>query len=339
MENHLKSALLLLILVFAVFGVMGLVTNASSSLTAINPVFFALAAVFFILSVFIWVISWAVLIKKHLNLPIPRVFWVGISAVYGALTPVQIGAEALRSLRLKSLFGVSYSDSVAASMIVKGVKFLIIALAAGAVLSLLFTSVELELPLLLGLISGFLVVAVAALLFLLPLNAGMGLKISHFFGMLSERLKFFSLLEKYFISYSNYLKKISVKFFILTFALAFLSWGFEFLALQFSFFSLNVFIPLHSILFLFVLVSILERTPFLPRGIGLVEVAGYAYLSFPLISSVELLPEQIGAVLIVFGIARLVVPTIFSIAVYAVMRRTFAPGLQFPKNKQPEQAV
>ncbi|MDO8660668.1 MAG: lysylphosphatidylglycerol synthase domain-containing protein, partial [Candidatus Woesearchaeota archaeon] len=147
-----------MIIVLALFAVLQYFTNASNVLFSINPVFFALANLFFILSIFIWVFSWAFLIKKHELIRYRQLFVIGFSAVFGSLTPVQAGAEYLRSVRLKELFGVSYSESLSASLINKGAKFFILALLGLVVLLLFVTKAgfeNLNSFLLLGLVSGF----------------------------------------------------------------------------------------------------------------------------------------------------------------------------------------
>ena len=150
---------------------------------------------------------------------------------------------------------------------------------------------------------------------------GIGMRISNFFALISKTFRQFAALGKFFADYSNYLQKIKPKSFAVVFALSFLSLFFEFLALQFSFMSLGIYLQLQAVIVLMILVSILERTPFLPRGIGIVEIFGYAYLSVHSLVSpyITLTAPQIGAVLIVYDVARLVVPTIAGIAMSFIL--------------------
>ncbi len=137
MEFKLKSALISLIVVFVVLGLLASLTHATDALQSLDLQFFSLASLFFIASILFWVISWAYLIKKKNQLPYSKVIIVGFRAVFGSLTPVQLGAEALRSLQLKKHYNVSYTDSISASMIVKGLKFLLLALLALTLISVL----------------------------------------------------------------------------------------------------------------------------------------------------------------------------------------------------------
>lgn len=321
MNSYLRNSIAVLLVLVALLALGAGLTQAHAALTRINANFFIVACVFFIVSVLLWLISWAYLIKKHRNIPYSSLLLVGFSSVYGALTPIQLGADALRSMLLKDFFGVSYSSTVSASIIVKGIKFLILAFLASAVL-LLFIFVPGNPLFSLGFMSGFAVVLLASLLFLLPLKKAYAEKISSFFGSFSESVPLSGRLSRFFTAYSQYVRKISRGSFLIVLALASLSWVFEFLALQFSFVSLGVLLPLHSLLMLMVIVSVLERTPFLPRGIGLVEVAGYYFLAFPgLVSGYALSVSEIGAVLVAYDVVRLVVPTLLSIGVSVIFLR------------------
>jgi uncharacterized protein (TIRG00374 family) len=320
----LKKALLSLVLVAALFGVIVILTEAQQTLEAVNPTFFLMASSFFILSILVWVVSWAYLIKRKEKIPYSKLVIVGFSSVFGALTPVQIGAEALRSIKLKKHFNVSYTDSVSASMVVKGTKFLLLALFSSFILFFyLIESLSGFDPLLfIGFSSGFLVVVLATLLFLLPLNKKFGRRISRLFFDLARTHNIFEKLGGFFENYSTYLSETRKSDYLIIFVLSFLSWVLEFLALQYSFLALNINLPLFSALVLLLLVSVLERTPFLPRGIGLVEVVGYNYLAFPVFSKVVgLTVSMIGAVLIVYGVVRLVVPTVLSILFNIAFRK------------------
>ena len=243
---------------------------------------------------------------------------MGFSCVYGALTPIQVGAEALRSIKAKELFHVSYSESISAAMVVKGMKFFLLAILASVVLVTILLETELSIILFLGLLSGFVVIVLAAALFLLPLNKKVGLGISIFFANLGKIIKPFGVLEKYFCKYSTYLEYIPKRKFLFVLILAGLSFVFEFIALYFTFFSLGVFIALFPLAVLFVIISILERTPVLPRGVGLVEAAGFIFLSLPEFSMIELSTAEVAAILVLFDVVRLLVPTIISLIVSTI---------------------
>ncbi len=315
MNKYLKYSITSFILIFAALSALAIFTDSISVIKEANWLFVALASLFFIISIILWIIPWAFLIKTGRKFSVSSLLIMGFSCVYGALTPIQIGAEALRSIKAKEFFGVSYSESISAAMVVKGIKFFFLGVLSSIVLAWILVEVELDAVFLFGLISGFLVIFLASLLFLLPLNKKIGFKISSFFGLIGKRIKFFKVLEKYFKKYSIYLKEVPTKTFVLVLILAGLSFFAEFFALWFCFSALNLEIALFPFLFLFVIISILERTPILPRGIGLVEAAGFILLSIPEFTSLSLSVAQIGAILILFDVVRLLIPTLISLIV------------------------
>jgi len=338
MQKHMKNSIIFIIIVFALLALMARFTNAATVLETTNAFFLLVACLFFLFSIAIWLISWGYLIKKHNSVGLRTGFFVGFSAVYASLTPVQLGADVLRALSLKQYFGVPYSDSIAASMLVKGIKFLLIAVFSSAVILLFLSVASSNTFLFAGLISGFTVIVLAALLFLLPFNSRTGEAVAWLFGKIAGFIPPASRLQGFFRQYSNYLNAMNWKSLLLISVLSAFSLLFEFLALLFSFYTVSVFIPLTSIAMLFMLVSLLERTPFLPRGIGVVELAGFAFLSMPFASMPPLGIESIGALLVVFDFVRLVVPSLLSLGFYAVFSRRLA-GLNYAKNRAPEQAV
>ncbi len=325
MDKYIKTAIISLIAVFALISLLIIYFGGLNSdplvaqidilptLLSINPVFGTIGALFFVLSITIWIISWFLVLKKRTNLRVSSVISAGWRSVYGALTPIQIGAEALRSLHLKESHNISYSISVSASLLVKGIKFMLIALTSAFFLGVFLLTAEYDSLMLFAILSGFAVVCLASLLFLLPINKTLGSKMILQLKKISLKIKFFSKLEKFFTSYSDYLSSLSRSFFVFISAVVFLSWVFEFLSLLFAFYSVNVFIPIESVIILFVIISILERTPFLPRGIGIVELAGYIYLSMPSLSMADLSFVEIAVVIIIFDVFRLLIPTLLSI--------------------------
>ena len=118
MNSYLKKALFSLFIASVLFSAIVILTGAEQTLQAIRPDFFFLASVFFLASIMVWVVSWAYLIKRTEEISYLKLVIVGFSAVFGALTPLQVGAEALRSIKLKKHFNVTYTDSVSAAMVV-----------------------------------------------------------------------------------------------------------------------------------------------------------------------------------------------------------------------------
>ncbi len=315
MNSALFKSAAAFILFFAVLAVLSILTNAFEVLRELSVPLFVLASLFFMASVLLWVLSWAHIIKRKSRVPLKSLLVIGFSSLYGSLTPVQLGAEALRSMGLKKNFGVPYSESISASVIVKGTKFLILAFLFLLVLSLFLLQAEASGIFLFGILSGFAVVVLAVLVFLFPLSRRLGERLSLFFEWLAKRIKPCGLLSGFFRSYSLHLRSVSPRSFLFVLVLSVFSWGLEFLALNYSFLSVGIGLNILPVLVLFVLVSVLERNPVLPRGIGLVEFVGFYYLSIPAFVDSALTVSQIGAVLVVFDVVRLAVPALLSIAV------------------------
>ena len=318
MQKYIKYSVIVVIVVFAALGIMAILTKATDALSRANVPFLALASSFFLISMLFWIIPWVYLIKKNRKMSVLKGIIMGFSCVYGALTPLQVGSEALRAIKAKDIFGIPYKESVAGAMLIKGIKFFLLAVLASIVIATIIITTSLSIVILLALTSGFAIIAIAASLFLLPLNKNIGLKISKMFKFFAKKIKKFKVVENYFEHYANYLTQINKRRFSLVFLITIISLLCEFLALWASFLALNVFIDLFPLAVLFVIISVLERTPGLPRGIGLVETAGFIFLSIPAFSNVQLDTATTGAILILFDVVRLLVPTVFSFAVSTI---------------------
>ncbi len=317
-EHYIKTPLVLLAVLSLALAVFAVLTGAMHSLKKANAFFLTLSVLFFLFSVLVWLFSWSLLLVKHSKKrSFASVFCWGFASVFGSLTPIQLGSDALRSVFLREHLGISFSESFSASMIVKGLKFSVLALASTLIISWALIGGWADAVLFLPLLSGLLVVVLAALFFLLPLKKSVGYKISRFFERLSRKVHFLKPLGEYFVKYSDYLSHVRSGMLVVVFAMAAFSWFFEFFSLFFAFLSLGIKMPVLSLLALFVLLAVLERTPFLPRGILLVETVGFAFLSFPLITSASLSVPQIASVLVLFDLSRLVMPAVLSAAFYA----------------------
>lgn len=318
MQKQVKNALILLLVFLAVISTFAILTNSFDSLQQANPLIFSASALLFLASIVVWLLSWAKLIKGR-----TRGLWqtagIGFGCVFASITPVQIGADALRSVKLKEHAMVSYSESISASMIVKGLKFFFIALIASVSFITLLLNPQLDAWVKAALLSGFAVVALATALFLLPLNKRLGLRIAWLFKTISRAFRPAERLSSYFKGYSSYLQRISLQDLLLVLALAFISLALEFLSLFYAFLAAGIAIPLISAIVLFGILAVLERTPFLPRGIGVVEAVGFIFLSAEAFAQLKLSAGQIGAVIILFDLARLVIPTIASLVVYFML--------------------
>jgi uncharacterized protein (TIRG00374 family) len=319
--SYFREAVVLIVLLFALLGLSAVaLTEAHAVLLDTDAFFLIVGCLFFIISVLLWLFSWAYLLKKKALLPFRRAIAVGVASFYGSLTPVQLGAEALRSLNLKKIYGISYKDSVSAAMVSKGAKFLVIGLFATLFLLAYIAGSRLSVVLLAAYVSGLFVIALATSLFLLPLNRRIGHSISGMLARISHapipQFRLLGNLSDFFRSYSDYLSRTPFSMLTKVFFLCLLSWLLEVAALYFSFASVSVFLPVVPLLVFATLVAVLERNPFLPRGIGLVEVLGYYFLAMPsFVSGITLQTSEIVAAIIVYDVVRLVVPTVFSMII------------------------
>ncbi|MDD5148099.1 MAG: lysylphosphatidylglycerol synthase transmembrane domain-containing protein [Candidatus ainarchaeum sp.] len=343
MVGKVTQFFLILVGIIAVLGIFSTLTNSFGTITSANMFFLAIACFFFILSILAWVFSWAFLLKKSSNLPFKGAVFAGFSSVYASIDPFQFGADAMRALLIKNWFNAPYSDSLAASMITKGLKFLLMALFAGIIL-LFFVFTQPDAWFTIAFFSGFVVILAATLLFLLPMHKKVGFRIAGFFRHISKFWKKFLLAEKFFRSYSEYLCATSKKAIIAVFIIVSFSLFFEFLSLLFSFEAVGASVPIELMAVLFIIAIVLDRAPFVPRGIGLVESIGFSFV----LINVPSIPEQkIAGALVLFAIARIVVPTILSFAFYIFCANRqpkkegkspeSLPGKN--KNKKPEKAV
>src|SRR3989344_5498788 len=189
------KALVFLLVVTAVLLIFARLTDSFGTIMASNAFFLALACLFYVFSVVLWLFSWAVLIiKKQPKLQFFGVFLAGCASVYAALDPLQLGSDAMRVILLKDRFGHPYSDTLAASMITKGFKFLFIAALASVSIAFFFL-LQADFIFRLALLSGFGIIVLAALLFLLPVNKKIGLKIAGIFRRLGRAWKKFFIAE------------------------------------------------------------------------------------------------------------------------------------------------
>lgn len=353
MSSVWKKNLVFFGLILLFFIAWAVFTNATASIKYLKLEFALLAVFFFMASVFAWVFSWALFVKKQVKASFPSLFLVGFASLMGSITPIQSGSDALRSFFLKKHFGLSVSSSLQPSFIVKGLKFsmiflfsalLVVLFAAGFVLSRQWFSAmdyfaalvyfahylqaKQHILLLFFFLSGLFVVFCGSVLFLLPLQKGFSSKAAVFFSRLEKKHFLFSKLRVFFEKYPSFLQGTTFKEVLFVSGLTFFSLLCEFFAMVFSFLSVGAGLSLAALFVFFILFSILERTPFLPRGVGVAEVTGYYFLSFPFFSSAGLPGERVGAMLLVYGIVRLIIPTLVGFAAWGFMSSRFSKQKQ-----------
>ncbi|MCX8158229.1 MAG: flippase-like domain-containing protein [Candidatus Diapherotrites archaeon] len=323
MESNITKTLLFLLVFGAVLFIITHISEAIDIIYTTNIFFLIVASFFFIVSVIVWLFGWACLIKNTCNVKLVDSLSIGVASFYGSLTPVQIGAEALRSINLKRLYKIDYKTSISASMVAKGIKFFIIALFAIFLFFYYLTTTKPDISLIFYYLSGLFVILLACLLFLLPFNRAIGLSIAQLFNSLSQIrfLGFSKKLGNFFEEYTEYLNQTNIGLILIVFFFCLLSWTFEFLALYFCFLSLNLQIGLSQVLLLATLFAVLERNPLLPRGIGLVEISGYYILAMPSLIGSSFKIKEIVALIVVYDFVRLFLPTALSLFVsYPILK-------------------
>lgn len=325
--ESIKKALILLILFIAVFIVIVIVTDSFNVLKHANFVIIFASASAFLASVFMWLLSWAWVIKKDYDISYAGLLLIGFSSMFASLTPMQLGTDALRALLLKEIYKVPFSRGISASMFVKGLKFLTLLIVSLFTVLFLIINANISPILLLFIFSGLFVIFIATALFLFPLSKIAAFFISGILTKLANRIHVLEGATSFFIQYSDYLKGRALHTLFLLF-LCSVSWFFEFLAFSLSFSALNIFLPIPSFILLFVVVAILERVPFLPRGLFVVETASYLLLSTSFAGNLS--QGQIVSFLAIFDFVRIVVPVILSIFVFTACYR----ALRNSKKKQ-----
>ena len=292
------------LIIFAFLFLFSFFTNSFEKLLNANFYFLFFAVLSYLISIIVWIFAWSLLIKSKYKLSFRKLFNIGFSSIVGSFTPVQLGVEALRVLQLKKS-GVSIKDSIGASMLVKGSKFLIILL-----LAIFFSQPLLNSNYFFWILAGLFVIFLATLLFLLPLIPFLGYKISKLFLSLSKikYLNFLKKLSEYFLFYTDYLKNSANSLILIIFFLSTISWIFELLSLVFSFYSVGLLLKINILIYAAALISILERIPFLPRGIGLLEI-----ICFYFFRTLNLKASIIGAALVIFTFSRLIFPVLLSL--------------------------
>jgi len=322
MQKYVRKLIVPLILLFVLWGFLGITTEISTIVYQIDIFSVIAAAVFYILSIILWLFGWAYLINKQNKTPFRSLVLSGFSSVYGSFTPLQIGTEYLRAINNKNFLGVRYSETLSASMVARGSKFLLLGLGAVIVFITLFqTANELFLWVY---TAGMGIVLLLAVIFLLPLYPKLGRKFSKLIEKFLPKNSITSHVTNYFYNYSSYLGKVKPAGIFLVLILTVVQLYFELLAIDFSLRAFGVILPFAALFSFLVIVSILQRVPFLPMGVGLVELAGLYFLSVPELTLGTVIDNvTIAGTLIVYGFARILIPVLLSLIVSFFASRYF----------------
>ena len=310
--RYIKIGIFLLAIVFFIVG-LGAITGAYEILSQTNLSYFTLAVLLYLGSIFVWIFSWIYILK----LEVPHVsnkglLGIGFGSVCGAITPLQIGSDAMRVLFARQFYKINAKKTLGACLFAKGLKFGVLAAFSILVLVWLLFTTTLSIFAIMSLVFGFLVIILAVLFFLGPAERSVGNKLARFFNFLSRRIRRLAWLRDFFNEYSMTFSRITSLDFFFVFILTLISWFAEFFAIVLSFMSVGIELPLISFFVLVIVIGILEKVPIVPRGIGLVEFAGYILLASPILIGTTIGLAQIGAALVIFDIVRLFIPSALS---------------------------
>ncbi len=307
-DSNLKKAFLFFLLLFILLSLFSYYTKAHLIFHTINLFFFSLSSFSILFSVFLWIFSWTIILNKKQS----SLFKIGFFSAFASLTPIQLGADLMRAHYSKKVLNIPITKSLSASILVKGMKFAMVSILATFLLFSFFLKLQ-DSFLRLFFLLGFLIVFLATLLFILPINP----RIANFFSKKFKNLNFplSKQLSQLFLDYPKHFHSISLSCLFLAIFFSLLSLLFEFLAFFFLFFSIQIPLSLLNILGLFIILSILERNPFVPKGIGLIETAGALFLAL-----FEVPLAQIGVLIILYDFVRIFIPYSLSILVYLLYK-------------------
>jgi len=223
-----------------------------------------------------------------------RTFTISIASLIGILTPMNIGTDFLRSFYGKKHLGLELNSTAAASVLTREFKLHVTLL---LVMFLAINSISFQENYI-----KTLVIPVASVLFLLAILSSLK---ANFAGRLTRRMKIGDI--------SAAIRKLKLRLGLVKRCLIYSAFaiGFvlEWLSLHLCFLSLNLKPTLSATSVLFVLLYFLSRTPFIPQGLGVVEVSGFA-----LLKTMEMSTAQMGALLVMWDFLRIFIPIVLSIA-------------------------
>jgi len=220
-------------------------------------------------------------------------FAISIASLIGILTPMNIGTDFLRSFYGKKHLGLELNLTATASILAREFKLHVTLL---LVMFLAITPASVQ--------DNFiktLIIPTASVLFLLVILYSLR---ANFAGRLAKRLKIGNI--------SKAIRQLSLKLGLVKRCLIYsvFATGFvlEWLSLHLCFLALNLKPTLSATFVFFVLLYFLSRTPFIPQGLGVVEVSGFA-----LLKTMECSTAQMGALLVIWDLLRIFIPILLSI--------------------------
>lgn len=315
-EKAVQNSIIALLFITSFFAIIIKFSGAFPELIKADFFLVLLSSLFFIASVIVWAFAWAFVLRKEHKLGYGNAAFFGISSMFASFTPMQLGNDLLRAFLLKEAKSVPMHKGIGASMLVKGIKFLTLALFSVFALLLSAQFHLFGTALTSFFVMGLIAIILSAAILLLPISKMANKAMLSFLSNISLIFRPLSGLDYLFADYSYFLSRgahLMPKIFVFCIIALF----FEFLCFVFSAFAIGIYPAFDAILLLFFAIALLERVPFTPRGVGLVETAMYLFLS----GSLQVDQAKIISFIAIFDFARIILPTTISLIVFLATRR------------------
>jgi hypothetical protein len=292
-ESGILAALLLVVTLV----VLTIATGSTKALVSAHLLFFVAASGMYAASFFGFSAVWAFLVSSVLahrtNHTTTRLFYsrslrISLASLAGLLTPMNIGTDVLRSLLGRKYLAIDLAPTAAASVVTRESKLHVTIALALAIVPAVGSCAASLANRFLVVLTGMFGLALIFLLMRSRLAGGVAgpLGLDHLVDavqMLGREVGW---------------RMRSI--FYLVFALGFAAeWG----SICLCFDALGISPDPHVTFASYGILYFLSRTPFMPLGIGVVETGGFGFLRFLGISV-----EHAGALLVMWGILRVVVP-------------------------------
>jgi uncharacterized membrane protein YbhN (UPF0104 family) len=262
-----------------------------------NPFYFILSCLAYLLSILFWILAWSYLIKEKFV----RSFRLNMKALLGIFAPLGLGGDAIRTHFAKTE-NIAPEKALSTSFIIKFYKFIIMIIFLVLSIYLLsVTSIDFPKYSLIFASMVFMIAVGAILVWLLRLPA--------FVRLLYRALnrvfifRFHEQLKSQFLNIKPKDAAVIAVYLVISSLL-------EMTAVLFAFLSIGQELLLPHIFIFSSVASSLALATFTPQGIGFVEGGGYLVLSLGYFS---LAKPVIGSFLIAWNVIRIWIPSLIGL--------------------------
>ncbi len=284
--NKLVFLFVALVIFFTLYKLFG----AENVIFSANIVYLLFSILSYLVGIFLWNCAWA----ASGNFSFLKANLAGFASLSGMLTPAGVGNDFLRAYFLRK--SVSFEKAIASSFVTKIYKILI-----AIFFSFLFVIWFLREK---SYLLGALLLGIALpFAFIISIKYLLDMRTINFFKKYSKHLrKHHANLKKLSRYFNLYLKNFSALFLFLLV----LSFFFEICSFAFAFYAFSINVSIVEALAAFSVLYLISKNPFVPQGIGVVELL--AIFAFSAVSQ-----QLIAAALIVWDISRLWIPILSSV--------------------------